>query len=87
MSFTTHLELYSQIARLDENKHDESDSIDYGTFTLIGRAFQLTSSIDRLQQYYSLHPTTGFDSIRGWTGPTSLAITMGIPVGFFSTAD
>ena len=63
------------------------DSIDYGTFTLIGRAFQLTSSIDRPQQYYSLHPTTGFDSIRGWTGPTSLAITEGIPVGFFSTAD
>jgi len=37
---------------------------------------------------YSLqYPTTGFISIRGWTGPPSLAITEGIPVGFFSTAD
>jgi hypothetical protein len=61
--------------------------IDYGTFTLIGRAFQLTSSIIIKNQFTTfITPQLDF-SIRGWTGPTSLAITEGIPVGFFSTAD
>ena len=83
MMFTTNFELQSQTTRLHELLVSYG-AISHRVFTFYDLTFQSNSILFHFTS--SLHTTTHFTVIEAWAFPTSLAVTKGIIVIFFSSA-
>ena len=90
MKCTTQLELHSQATRLKAGRKTTKLRRHYGLITLCESSFRKEVGRQRKaatrRPYATPHEAAGGDAIRRWADPCSLAVTGGIPVGFFSTA-
>ena len=91
MEFTTDFTLYSQTRRLSKHLTPIPATRDTGLAPSL--EWSLTQENLRTQAasvndvFHATVPATVASSrIRRWAGPISLAVTIGIPVGFFSSA-
>jgi hypothetical protein len=88
MVFTTHFAQHSQAMRLFEDAlHRSGQWIKNGILTLSDALFQGTYT-HAAPKSASLNYNSHGEPVRfqNWTVPASLAVTRGIPVGFFSSA-
>ena len=88
MEFTTNFELQSQTTRLHEVLLQKYNTLcKYRVFTFYDLTFQSNShSILLLNNTSTLHNLTQLSVNSDWAFPTSLAVTKGIIVIFFSSA-